>query len=139
MPESPSEIEKSVICRLLEGIYDGSQLVRCETVRTLYRAAASNSTWISREMSIKVRQQIMNDQIEGGMCKSAPILRQMNSSSAQDLHCKLSAPDESHKKAHSVDEGNAFSTTGKFQPTKEKCDVFKTRLNQDDLFLSLCR
>lgn len=66
-------------------------------------------------MSTQVRQQILNDQIEGGVCKSAPILRQMNSSSAQDLRCKLSAPDESqvHKKAHSVDDGNTFSNTGK--------------------------
>lgn len=66
-------------------------------------------------MSTQVRQQIINDQIEGGVCKSAPILRQVNSSSAQDLHCKLSAPDESqvHKKAHSVDDGDTFSNTGK--------------------------
>jgi regulator-associated protein of mTOR len=76
--EEPSEIEKSVICRVLEGVYDGSPLVRGETVRTLYRAAASHPSWLNRELAVALKQNMASRRQMDVACMSAPDLTQLH-------------------------------------------------------------
>jgi len=65
--EKESAFDGTIICKLLDGVYDASPLVRSETIRALHRVSFSRFSSISKHISA-----VTSHQREQGFSRSAP-------------------------------------------------------------------